>query len=666
MPPIPAPTSRDAVWIERHKNRIRATIPYWGGSGPDYAKSISGATPNFGKNGTFSHWSYPLDLQVCRDFRTTFGNKLEIGPELWTWASEARAKEAQMSDLGKQGDAELLRVATAAPRLAQAMEARTYQRVGARFIADGNHVLIADQPGLGKTLETLAGLVEMDSRTNLIFAPKTALRSVWEREIKRWLPNAAVFVATGTKSARQKAIKDFWESHYAEGHEDQMSFLVCNTEMVRIKTFYECPKDDCDGKDEMCSVVEDHTSTDVPAFPELFETIWESLVCDESHLALLGRKTQTRKGFVKLYAMNKIAISGTPYRGKLEKFWGVLNWLNPEVFTSYWNWAKSYFEVSKNAFNGYEIGNLLPHRQEAYDQMLSRYVLRRTKQEVAPELPAKQYAGTPLDLDNPESTVGVWLEMDAAQARIYAEMAREALAHIDGGDLTANGILAELIRLKQFSSCSWRFEEVKVTKREGHNLLDFLDEYIDTSEYERGTFESIEYKPIPQLPSNKFDWLLEFVEQRKDTGAKVVIASQYTAIINLFAKELEAKGHRSYLLTGETKDSKRAEIIAQFQDPSDPVQIFFINTMAGGVAVTLDTADELVFLDETYIPDDQEQVEDRIHRVSRMHNVTIYYLRSLGTVEETICQVTGAREAVIKRRLDGTRGVEIARKLITG
>lgn len=643
MPPIPAPTSRDAVWIERHKNRIRATIPYWGGSGPDYAKSIAGANPNY-VNGKFSHWSYPLDLQVCRDFRALFGSKLEIGPELWTWASEARAKEAQMSDLSKQGDAELLRVANAAPRLAQAMEARTYQRVGARFIADGNHVLIADQPGLGKTLETLAGLVELDSRTNLIFAPKTALRSVWEREIKRWLPDAAVFVATGTKSARKKAIEDFWGSHYTEGHEDQMSFLVCNTEMVRIKTFYECPKDDCDGKDEMCSVVEDHTSTDVPAFPELFETIWESLVCDESHLALLGRKTQTRKGFVKLQAMNKIAISGTPYRGKLEKFWGVLNWLNPEVFTSYWKWAKSYFEVSKNAFNGYEIGNMLTHRQEAYDQMLSRYVLRRTKQEVAPELPAKMYAGTPLDLDNPESTVGVWLEMDPAQDRIYAEMAREALAHIDGGDLTANGILAELIRLKQFSSCSWRYEEI-------------LD---------KSGKEVVDYKPYPQLPSNKFDWLLEFVEERKDTGAKVVIASQYTAIINLFARELEAKGHRSYLLTGETKDSKRAEIIAKFQDPSDPIQIFFINTMAGGVAVTLDAADELVFLDETYIPDDQEQVEDRIHRVSRMHNVTIYYLRSLGTVEETICQVTGAREALIKRRLDGTRGVEIARKLITG
>ena len=656
MPPTNSPSSRDAVWIERVKNRIHAHIPYWGGSGPDYAKSIAGSSwLNSAKR-----WTYPLDMQVCRDFRSLFGNKLEIGPELWMWASDARAHESAMANLASQGDAELLRVATAAPRLAEAMSSRTYQRVGAKFIATGKNILIADQPGLGKTLETLAGLVEIDARLNLIFAPKTALRSVWEREIQRWIPNAQVFVVTGSKKSRQKILAQAQQTYESCENDDTMYFVVCNTEMVRVKSYGACPENpDCDGKNDKCEVADLHYTVDVPDYPELFEAFWDAVISDESHLALLGRKTQTRKGFMRLYSSHRIAISGTPYRGKLEKFWGVLNWLNPDVFTSYWKWAKSYFEVTAGHFGGMNIGELMPHRQEAYDTMLKPYVLRRTKAEVASDLPPKMYAGTPLDPYDPESTVGVWLEMDLEQDRIYREMAREALAHIDGGELTANGILAELTRLKQFSSCSWRFEEIK--QKPGEEV----GAYFDLTGKPADSILPVEYRAIPKLPSNKFDWLLEFVEERAGTGAKVVIASQYTAIINLFAKEMESAGHANYVLTGETKDKDRARIIAQFQDPADPVQVFFINTMAGGVAVTLDTADELVFIDETYIPDDQEQVEDRIHRVSRIHNVTIYYLRSLGTVEEMICRVTGAREAVIKRRLDGTRGIDIARKLVS-
>jgi SNF2 family DNA or RNA helicase len=91
--------------------------------------------------------------------------------------------------------------------------------------------------------------------------------------------------------------------------------------------------------------------------------------------------------------------------------------------------------------------------------------------------------------------------------------------------------------------------------------------------------------------------------------------------------------------------------------------VFFLNTAAGGVAVTLDMADHLVLLDETTVPDDQEQVEDRIHRASRMHNVTIYYLRTRGTIEEEVAYIAAARQNVQKYLLDGARGVEYAKQV---
>lgn len=79
-----------------------------------------------------------------------------------------------------------------------------------------------------------------------------------------------------------------------------------------------------------------------------------------------------------------------------------------------------------------------------------------------------------------------------------------------------------------------------------------------------------------------------------------------------------------------------------------------LNTKSGGVALTLDRADELVILDETFIPDDQEQVEDRIHRVSRIHNVIVHYVRSKGTIEETIAKKVQKREELQKQILDGS------------
>ena len=82
------------------------------------------------------------------------------------------------------------------------------------------------------------------------------------------------------------------------------------------------------------------------------------------------------------------------------------------------------------------------------------------------------------------------------------------------------------------------------------------------------------------------------------------------------------------------------------------------------MALTLDRADDLVILDETFIPDDQEQVEDRIHRVSRNHKVTIHYLRTLGTIEESIALKTAERDDLQKRIIDGERGVEYARSLL--
>lgn len=641
------------VYVERVGNRIHARIPYWDGNGPIMAKTVSGA--NWAKS--LRVWTYPLDLQACRDLRTTFGDKLEIGPELWQWASQERAKENQMLALRTSSEASLTRVPALYPALGAALNNRRYQQVGAAFIAQDRNVIIGDEPGLGKTLETLAGLVELDAHWTLVFAPKTAVQSVWLREVQRWLPDAHVVAPSGAKAKRERQIKEFLDN----GSDSGTNILVLNTEMARVKTFHacgaeyaSCPQSLCDGKDHTCRYAKSHFVCDGKKddecpefkthikwyeenFPEIFSRKWDVVVSDESHNALLGQKTQVRTGFLQIESANRLALSGTPYRGKLERIYYVLSWLRPDVFTSKWRFINQYFEVGDNGY-GKVIGNLMPHRKDAFDKLMATYMLRRTKAEVAPDLPSKMYAGTPLNYledGNPDpASVGIWLTMEPVQEKFYRQMEREALARIEGGDLTANGILAEMTRLRQFSSSSYRFRE------------DFD-------------------KPEPILPSNKYDWLLDFLDERYGTGRKVVIASQFTSLINMISQQLVKDGHPNYVLTGETSEKQRAALISQFQSADDNVQVFLINTKAGGVAITLDAADELVFLDETFIPDDQIQVEDRIHRVSRSHQVIIYYLRSLGTIEESIAATTGARDQVVRRALDGSRGVDFARQLLS-
>jgi SNF2 family DNA or RNA helicase len=170
------------------------------------------------------------------------------------------------------------------------------------------------------------------------------------------------------------------------------------------------------------------------------------------------------------------------------------------------------------------------------------------------------------------------------------------------------------------------------------------------------------------LPSGKFNWLLNFLEERgiepngdlSDEVHKVVVASQYTSLINMWAVSLQEKGIHCYTLTGATSDKRRAAITKDFQEHDD-VRVFFINTTAGGVSITLDSADDIVLMDETWVPDEQEQVEDRVHRASNVtHNVDVWYVRSKDTIEEGIAQTNAGKALANHVVLDAQRGLKFA------
>lgn len=636
------------VVVEKIGNRIHLRSPF---EYKDRAKKLPGA--RWSK--TSKSWTYACDLEICRMMRDEFREELDIGPELFAWAqnevSRERAATNMLRSAGVSYDAKSVviptRVGKQAPKMAWGLRGKPFQVPGARFLAYARQALIADEPGMGKTIQTLAALVENLEHGGrvLVLATKTSVTAVWREEINKWLEGFVdgytVTILSGLTPAKTLERLEEYEALPDDG---RMHFLLANAEIVRIKSTRVCTAagslTGCDGTYDWCEFADKHKGSVEPRLPQIFKRAWDAIVADETHKWLINTRgkhaSQVGRGFVALKTVEdglRYALTGTPYKGKKYNLWGTLNWLRPKVYTSKWNWIERYFEVTKNDYSK-EIGDIMPGREEALYRSLDSLCLRRTKAEVRKINP---------DWMPPEKIYHqVKVPMDPKQAKAYRAITKDAEVQLKGGTLTALGILAEFTRLKQFASCYG---------------------YIN----DRGDF-------VPSLPSGKFEWLLEFLEERgieakagsarkgdlSEEVHKVVIASQFTKNINLWASELVAKGIQVHVLTGEVTEAKRAAMVKSFQT-SDDVRVFLINTMAGGVSITLDAADDVIIMDETWVPDDQLQVEDRVHRASNVeHQVHVWYVRGEDTIEEMIAEANFAKAESNFVMLDERRGLEFA------
>ena len=537
--------------------------------------------------------------------------------------------------------------------LSKALEGRPFQRQGALFAMKHKQVLIADDPGLGKTIQSIAAVIGSKTTGSiLVVAPKTAMYVTWPAELRRWLsdvaPDDKVHIIGGKLSRRERfvTLHDILEWDIAhggkavadDGEKPLRQWVLVSPNYLRFNIQLDDHGHfvyDSNGNKVIVPVRE--------ALTGLLAVQWSAVIVDEAHQTLAGatgniKKQSAQSRGIRLLTIAdggmRLALSGTPFRGKHENLWGILNWLRPELYTSYWDWVKKHFDIYTDYAVGIEvIGGL--KSEVALAQEARQLMIRRTKDKVAPDLPPKTYGGTPLPGKHGKDVpVAVWLPMDTEQRKAYEQMKIHAMADIDGGTLLANSILAEMVRLKQFAnSCG----------------------YLDHD----GSFH-------PKLPSNKFDWLVEFLNERGIDGkgpgdSKVVVASQFTKHINLFAEALRAKGIGCYTLTGLTKEQERIDMQAAFQS-DDSHDVFLLNTIAGGVSLTLDAADDIVLIDSTFNSDDQVQVEDRCHRISRMHHLTVWNLASQDTIDEAILRETYKTGLSLKRILDG--GTPNLRKLL--
>lgn len=652
---------------------------------------------------TGGYWTVPLSMESLKLLRLKYGKRLVPTDELKRWARGVAESRKYMAGIASSEDAQLEVLPRAAPKLAKAMRKRPYQRVGARFIADSHAALVADDPGLGKTLIAMGGILEAQvPGPYLVVAPKTAADSVWKREIERWLPRGhrAITLPEG-RAGREKAIRltRYGPKTWLIVHPEIVmvqAWWVCG-EMVERKTrsgrtkTVRCAKSTEEGPQQQrvlkCGHVRDAKTTERRiqySYPKLFEMQWGAVVIDESHESLIRRKgapTQRRRGLDMLATRPdgiRIAMSGTPCDSKPHQLWGTLNWLDPKQYSAFYRWVELYWQ--KGGYTGFQIGEFRKDREKLLWDSLSAVALRRTKAEVAKDLPPKLYVGTPLVPSDPDSPNGIWLPMDGKQARAYKEMEELSTTQLKSGRLEAITALAELTRLKQLACAYGDIDArtVKVSCYAAHKKNPRLGRRASESicpECKRyGWHEELQYRYKPAMPSNKFNWTVEALEEwgyPKDPLTKVVIVSFYTGILNMFGKGIEkhfkTKPDRPLCtaITGQTPPTKRRAVIDRFNETDkDSPRIMLLNVKAGGTAITLDTADRTIFISETRIPDQQKQAEDRTHRVSNPRQCMYYYLRSLESVDVGTAMVNQEMDRDTHRLLDQRRGVDYMRHVL--
>lgn len=589
-------------------------------------------------------WRVDLDLNTMRRLREVFGDRLEIGEALRAWGREEVAKERNLTDLSQADDAELDNMP--APLIdgvevgGRKIALRPYQKADIKFMASTN-AINANQPGAGKTIETIGSFLEagLEWGQIVVFAPIQSLRNVWEQEIAQVYEAAgydAPTILTGDNPAqRREAIAEA----KALADDDKAFWLVLNPYMARLRNvrvldgeeLSKAEFGELSPRDQERSTLEERLVS-----PELAEIDWDGMVIDEFHLmGLSNPSTLGARGVNRIaeltQPLKKFALSGTPMGGKPIKLWGALHFLEPDKFGSRWNWARHWLVVNHNGY-GHQIEGIMPGREVDFYNHLKPYLVRRTKREALPGLPPKQ-------------RIDVWCSMTPKQGEQYTKFATEAEWELEDaeeqGRLTATNILAAYTRLKQFAGA-------------------FCKVHRDA----KG-----DIKCEATTDSGKIEQLLEKLREENvivtseddDEPKRAVVFSQFVPMVAAITEALEAEGVPvATMVAGKTK--RNTEIARSFQRmDADSPRVIVMNTMMG-TALNLSAADTVHVLDETWVPDNQEQAEDRAHRGDDLtmgkDEVRMYYYRTRGTVEEHIQRLVADKALNNKTILDVRRRMQ--------
>ncbi len=438
-------------------------------------------------------------------------------------------------------------------------ELRPYQMAGynwLHFLHDyGFGGILADDMGLGKTVQVLAFLLSLRESghaqaPDLVVVPRSLLIN-WQREVEKFTPGLKVLAYFGPQRPPVETFADY-------------DLVLTTYGVMRVDN------------------------------EKLRDYRFHYIVLDESQ-AIKNPLAKTSRAARRLQSEHRLAMTGTPVENNTFELWAQFAFVMPGLLGNL-----DYF---KEEF----VKPIEKGKDEKAAQTLRRmvypFILRRTKEQVAPELP-------------PRTERVIYCPMQPAQRRFYLKLRdyyRELLVGLieeEGLDKSRMKILEGLLRLRQASN---------------HPKL------ID---------------PDFRGDSGKMEVLLETLETLHSEGHKALVFSQFVQMLHLLRRELDARGIPYAYLDGRTR--KRQEQVDRFQnDPAVP--FFLISLKAGGVGLNLTAADYVIPLDPWWPPAVERQASARTHRIGQDKPVFIFKLITRDSVEEKILQLQERKKELVEK-----------------
>ncbi len=427
---------------------------------------------------------------------------------------------------------------------------RHYQKAGYNwfnFLQEYNFGgCLADDMGLGKTIQTLAMLQKLKEddkaknihQTSLIIMP-TSLIYNWLNEAKKFTPKLKINAHTGTNRNKDLSVFEKYDVIIT-------TYGITRVDVELLQGFY-----------------------------------FNYIILDESQ----NIKNPSSKAFKSVRALksrHKLVLSGTPIENSVSDLWTQLTFLNPGLLGTQSYFNEEYVQAIEKRKD--------EDKAKKLQAIIKPFVLRRTKEQVAAELP-------------PKTELVFYCDMSEDQAAYYEKTKsayrNDLLESMEKGGLASKQIqiLQGLTALRQLAN---------------HPVM--IDEEYTSD-------------------SGKFENVMHTLDNVLKGGHKVLIFSQFVKHLDLFRKKLENEQIKYAYLDGGTRN--RGEVVSDFQQ-NENLKVFLISIKAGGVGLNLTQADYVFILDPWWNPAIEQQAIDRTHRIGQEKKVFIYKFISKDTVEEKI------------------------------
>ena len=418
--------------------------------------------------------------------------------------------------------------------------------------------ILADDMGLGKTVQTLAHLVIEKQqgrlhKPSLIVAPVSVLGN-WQQEIRRFAPELRLLILHGAKRKESFAAIDS-----ADVTIIGYPLLLLDSEILLER--------------EYCFVILDEAQT------------------------IKNPRAKVSQVARALRAEHRLCLTGTPMENHLGELWSLFDFVQPGLLGEPQQFQRHYRTPIENSGD--------TKRAAALKQRIQPFLLRRTKDAVARDLPPKIQIVEAIELDERQRDFYDGIRL-GQHRRVREAIEQQGLAR------SRITVLDALLKLRQ-ACCDPRLINTDVQTQ--------------------------------AIPSAKLDWLSTTLPELTAEGRRILLFSQFTSMLRLIEPVVKELSIPFFLLTGETR--QRTELVKRFQAGGAP--LFLISLKAGGTGLNLTTADTIIHYDPWWNPAVEAQATDRAHRIGQDKPVFVYKLIAQRTVEEKIMQLQADKQALVNQ-----------------